>query len=102
MAEGLNDDSLVGVLGMDRENDLSNVDMCNSTLGLAKSPMHTSLQPISASTGQHLIDTDDVEGMHANTHVEEILARDLGDVFVAANAASFKGLRRNLLVLIRD
>ncbi|RUS33708.1 hypothetical protein BC938DRAFT_484308 [Jimgerdemannia flammicorona] len=62
--------------------------------------MHTSLQPISASTGQYLIDTDDVKGMHVNTHVEEILARDLGDVFVTANVVSFKGLRRNLLVLI--
>ncbi|RUP52064.1 hypothetical protein BC936DRAFT_142281 [Jimgerdemannia flammicorona] len=59
-------------------------------------------KPIGASTGQHLIDTDDVEGMHANTHVEGILARDLGDVFVAANAAGFEGLGRNLLVLVRD
>lgn len=58
--------------------------------------------PISSSTGQHLVDTDNVEGVDTDPHVERILARGLGDVLVGTNTGSLESLARELLVLIGD
>lgn len=46
--------------------------------------------PISSSTAQHLVDTDDVEGVNTDTQVEGVLARSLGDVFVGTDAGGFE------------
>jgi hypothetical protein len=43
-SESLNDGSLVVVLGTDREDNLSNVDTGNETVGLTESTTHTGLQ----------------------------------------------------------
>ena len=42
--------------------DLANVDPGHCALGLSKGTTHTCLEPISSSTEQHLIDTDDMMG----------------------------------------
>lgn len=60
------------------------------------------MKPIGSGTGQHLIDTDDVEGVGPDPQVERVLSRGLDDVLVAANTGGLEGLRRDLLVLVRD
>ena len=100
--KSFNDSSLVGVLGTDREDHLTNVDTSNETLGLTKGTTHTLLQSIGTSTRQHLVDTNNVERMDTNTHVERILARVLDNVLVSTDTTSFQGFRRKLFVLVRD
>ena len=56
------------------------------------SQAHTGLETIGAGAGQHLVDAQHVEGVDAHAHVERVLAAVLGDVLVAANARSLKGL----------
>ena len=60
------------------------------------------MKPIGSGTGQHLVDTDDVEGVGPDPQVERVLSRGLDDVLVAANTGGLEGLRRDLLVLVRD
>ncbi|ERE91328.1 3-5 exonuclease, putative (ISS)-like protein [Cricetulus griseus] len=49
------------MLGADGHDDLANVNPGHCALGLPKGTTHTHLEPVSSSTGQHLIDSDDVE-----------------------------------------
>lgn len=100
--EGLEDNGPVAVLGTDGENDLTNVNASSGTHGLTVGTTHSGLKSISTGAGQHLVDTQDVERVKADTHVERILARVLGDVLVGANTTSFKGLGRDLLLLIAE
>lgn len=100
--EGLNDDSLVGVLGTDRDQGLADGDTGNGAVRLTEGASHTSLQTIGTSAGQHLVDTEDVERMDTDTHVEGILAAVLADVLVGSNTGSFEGLAGNLLNLVRE
>ena len=56
--------------------------------------------PISTGAGQHLVDTDDVEGVDTDTQMERVLSGGLGYVLVGANTCGFQSLTRELLVLI--
>ena len=47
--------------------------------------------PIGTSARQHLVDTEDVEGVDTDPHVEGILSRGLGDILVGANTSGFEG-----------
>jgi len=100
--ESLLDNGGVGVFASYGQEDLADVDTGDGAVGFSPSTTHTGLKPISTGTGQHLVDSDDVEGMYSDPHVEGILSRSLGDVFVAANPGSFESLTRQLLILIRD
>jgi len=90
--EGFLDDVGVGVLATDGQEDLANVDPSDGSIWFAPSASHAGLQPISTSAGQHLVDTDDVEGVDANPQMEGILSGRLGDVFVGADTSGFKSL----------
>ena len=57
--------------------------------------------PISSSARKHLVDTQHMERVHADAHVERVLTALLGDVLVARNAGSLEGLARQLLLLER-
>ena len=61
-----------------------------------------SYSPISSGTGQHFVDTEDMEGVNPNPDVETLLAAVLHKVLVAADAASLQGLGGQLLQLVRD
>lgn len=91
-----------GVTSTQAHDDLTNVDTGNSSVGLSPSTTHTSLQSIGTGTRQHLVDTDDVEGVGANTQVERVLSAGLDHVLVGANTSGLKGLRAQLLVLVGD
>lgn len=101
-AQGFNDDGLVGVLGTDRDQGLANVDTGDRTNGLTERTTHTSLQTIGTSTAQHLVNTQDMEGMDTNTHVEPITTSVLGDVLVSSDTGSFQGFRADLFALVGD
>jgi hypothetical protein len=51
----------VRITGTDRQEDLTDVDASNGSVGLTPGTTHTSLKPIRSGTRQHLVDTDDVE-----------------------------------------
>jgi len=68
--EGFLDDKGIGVLRTDGENDLANVHASGSTVWFAPSATHTSLKPISSSTGQHLVDAKDMVGVDADAKME--------------------------------
>ena len=48
--------------------------------------------PIGTSAGQHLVDTEDVEGVDADPQMEGIFSGGLGDVLVGADTSSFESL----------
>lgn len=79
-AEGLESGSTVGVTGADGQNDLANVHTGDETLGLTEGTTHTGLQTIGTSARQHLVDTDDVEGVHTDAQVETFLTGDFHKV----------------------
>ena len=80
-----------GVTGADAHDDLADVDTGDSAVGLAPGTTHTRLQSIGTSARQHLVDTEDVEGVNTNPQMEGILSRGLGDILVGANTSCFEG-----------
>jgi len=101
-AQSLLDDGTVVVLAADGHDNLANVHAGDGSVGLSPGTSHTSLESISSSTGQHLVDADDMEGVDADTHVEGVFARGLGHVLVGANTGSLEGFTGQLLILIGD
>lgn len=81
--EGLDGGGAVGVTGADGQDDLADVHTGDGTLGLTEGTTHTSLQTIGTSARQHLVDTDDVEGVHTDAQVETFLTGDLDEVPIA-------------------
>merc|ERR1719370_700899 len=100
--QGFNNLVLELVVAPDGEKDLSNPHPSCSAMGLAIGTPHSSLEPISSSTGQHFVDPQHVERMDSHPDVEAFLAAVLDKVLVAANPSCLKGLRRQLLELIRN
>jgi hypothetical protein len=92
----------VGVPGSDGHEDLADVHTSDKTVGLAESATHTSLKPIGSGARQHLVDTDDVVGVDADTHVETFLSGYLDEVLVGANTGGLESLGRQLLILVGD
>jgi hypothetical protein len=101
-AESLESQATVGVTSADAHDDLTDVDTGNGTVGLAPGTTHTSLQSIGTSARQHLVDTDDVEGVGADAQVETLLAGVLDEVLVGANTGGLEGLGTQLLILVGD
>jgi len=94
--------SLVVVSDSDGHEWLSNSNSSDETLGLTVGTSHTSLESISSSARQHLVDSDDVEGMDSHTEMERIFTDGLGKVLVGADSSSFHSFGRKLFQLIGD
>lgn len=118
--QSLNSSGTVGITSTDRQNDLADVDTGNGTVRLTPGTTHTSLEPIGSGARQHLVDTDDVEGVGTmsrrdmlamrptfvslpwarwrfrvdipDSHVETILSGNLDKVLVGANTSGFESL----------
>lgn len=58
--------------------------------------------PISSSARQHLVDSDDVEGMEPHADVELVLTAILDEVLVTANTSGFQRLGAQLFVFVGD
>jgi hypothetical protein len=99
-AESLDGGGTVGVSSADREENLANVDTSDRSVWLSPCTSHSCLQSIGTSARQHLVDSDDVERVGANSKMETFFSCDLDKVLVGANAGSLKSLRAQLFVLI--
>jgi len=100
--EGFDDNSGIRILRADGEDYLADVHTGYSAIRLPPSTAHAGLQTISTRTAQHLVDANDVEGMHADAEMERVLSGCLAYILVGTNTGGFKGLGRNLLILVRD
>merc|ERR1719184_659237 len=100
--QGLDDLVLELVVAPHGEKDLSNPHPSCGAVSLAISTPHSGLEPISSGAGQHFVDPKHVERMDSHSDVETFLAAVLDKVLVAANPSCLKGLRGELLELIRD
>lgn len=89
--QGLDNLGLETVGGSDAHDGLSNTNSGNCSEGLAKSTTHSSLEPVSSGTGQHFVDSDDMEGMQPHANVELIFTTVLHQVLVAANTSGLQG-----------
>jgi hypothetical protein len=94
--------TLTRVTSADAQENLANVDTGDTAVGLAPRTTHTRLQSIGTGTRQHLVDTDDVEGVGADTEMEAFLAGGLDEVLVGANTRGLEGLGAQLLILVGD
>lgn len=99
-SQSLNHMFLVLQLGSDGHDDLANVNPGHCALGLPKGTTHPCLEPVSPSTGQHLVDTDDMERVEPHSDMKAILATTLYHVFVGTNTGSLQCFRRELLIFI--
>jgi len=100
--EGLNDDSRIGILRADGEDYLADVHTGHSAVRLPPSTTHAGLETISTGTAQHLVDAKNMERMYANAKMERVLSGCLAYILVRTNTGGLEGLRRNLLILVRD
>lgn len=100
-------ESLLGLggerlLGAEGEEDLANADAGDGAVGLSVGLAHTGLETIGTSAGKHLVDTDDVEGVGTDAHVEDILVGLLDHVLVGLNTGGLESLGGDLLELAGD
>ena len=89
-AEGFNHMFLVLQLGVDGHYDLGTVYSGHCALGLSKGTAHTCLESISSSARQHLVDTDDMEGVETYWDVKTIFATAFHHVLVGTNMGSLQ------------
>jgi len=101
-SESLDGSSAVSITSADRQKNLADVHTGDGTVGLTPGTTHTSLQSIGTSARQHLVDTDDVVRVGANTEVETFLSGDLDEVLVRADTGSLERLRAQLFIFVGD
>jgi len=89
-SESLHDDGSVLVSASDGHDDLTNVDSCDGSVGLTPSSSHTLLKPIGSGTGQHLVDSDNVERVDPDPQVESLFTSSLDNVLVGTNSSGFE------------
>jgi len=99
-SESLESDSTVRITSSDTQDDLTNVDTGNGSVGLTPSTTHSSLQSIGTSARQHLVDTDDVIWVSADTEMERFLSSVLDQVLVGANTSGFQSLGTQLFIFV--
>ncbi|EPY76465.1 UDP-N-acetylglucosamine transferase subunit ALG14 isoform 2-like protein [Camelus ferus] len=71
-----------------------------SALGLSKDPAHTYLEPVTSSTGQHLVHADDMGGPDPCSVVKTILATAFHHGLVGTNMGSLQGFGGELRIFI--
>ena len=88
------------ILASDGDQDLSDVTSGSLTVGLTKGTSHTGLEPIRSSTTQHLVHTQHVERMRADTDVKIVFTAVGHQVLVDGDTGSLQTLGTQLLLLI--
>jgi hypothetical protein len=73
---------LTRITSSDTQDDLTNVDTGNSSIGLTPGTTHSSLQSIGTGARQHLVDSDDMVRVGADTEMETFLSGNLDQVSV--------------------
>jgi len=79
------------VLGVSSDGDEDGADADTGALaeGLSVGVAHTGLESISTGAGEHLVDADDVPGVHSDADMETFLTSSSNHVFVGSNTAGF-------------
>ena len=90
----------VAITRADRQKHLTNVDTGDKSVRLTEGTTHTRLQTVGTSARKHLVDADNVVGVHTHAEVERVLTGGLGHVLVGTDTRSLESLRRDLLVLV--
>jgi len=90
------------VVGADGDEDGADVHAGGGGVGLTVGATHTGLETIRTGAGKHLVDAQNVIGMDADAHVEEILTGLVAHHLVRGNTSGLEGFARDLFVLIRD
>lgn len=98
--KSLNHMFLILQLSADGHDDLANMNPGHCALGLPKGTTHTCLEPVSPSTGQHLVDSDDMKRVKPHSNMKAILATTLYHVFVGTNTGSLWGFGREVLIFL--
>jgi len=88
--------------GADGDEDLTDLDTSAGGVGLTVRLAHTGLETIGTSAGKHLVDTEDVEGVSTDAHVEGFLGGVLGHVLVGLDTSGFEGFRGDLFEFTGD
>lgn len=101
-SQTLDHGGLVVVLGSDGNQNLANVDTGGKTSGLTPSTSHTLGKSIGSGARKHLVDSQHVEGVGSDSHVEGVSAGNLGDVLVGTDSGGLQSLGRQLLSLVGD
>ena len=101
-AEGFHGDGDEGRLGADGDEDLTDADTGAGGVGLTVGLAHTGLETIGTGAGKHLVDTEDVEGVSTDAHVEGFLGGVLGHVLVGLNTSGFEGFGGDLFEFTGD
>jgi hypothetical protein len=99
-SQTLDNGGLVVVLGSDGNQNLANVNSGSKTGGLTPGSSHTLSKSIGTSARKHLVDSQNVEGVGSDSHVEGLSSGHLGDVLVGTDSGSLKSLGRQLLSLV--
>jgi hypothetical protein len=79
---------LTRITSADTQDDLTNVNTGNGSVWLSPGTTHSSLQSIGTGTRQHLVDTDNMVWVGADTEMETFLSSNLNQVPVIAPLAS--------------
>jgi hypothetical protein len=82
-------DLLVFVEGTDGHEDGSNVHTGNDTVRFTVGATHTGLETIRTGARKHFVDTQNVERVDTDTHMEKILTGILNHGLVGGNTGSF-------------
>jgi len=94
-------DDVGAVVGLraDREDNLTDLDAGNKTIGLSEGVSHTSLETIGSGTRKHFVDTENVVRVATDTHVEGLTSGNSTHVLVDNNTSSFESFGTDLFFL---
>ncbi|KAK2114376.1 hypothetical protein P7K49_008642 [Saguinus oedipus] len=98
--QGLKHMLLVLQHGMNGHDHAADVNPGHSALGLSKGTLHACLEPVSRSTGQHLVDAADVDGVEPHSDMKAIFATVFYHVLIGTNLGSLQGFRGEPLIFI--
>lgn len=76
------------------------MDSSHCILGLSEGTPHTCLQPLGSSTGQNLVDMDDMEGVKSYLDVKAIFATASLRVLFGTVRGSLQDFKRELFIFI--
>lgn len=99
-SESLDDGGSELLLGSDGDKNLADGNSGGSSVWLTPGTSHTLLESISTGTRKHLVDSQNVEWVDSDSHVESLSASVGRDVLVGANTGGLESLRGELLDLV--
>lgn len=92
----------VSVAGADVDDLLPDVDPRCTAVRLTETVPHSHLKTIGTCTGQHFVDSEDVDRLRADAEVEEVLSDVLNHIFVRGDTRGFERLRAEVFLLARN